>query len=65
MKSVLLRRRANRQYRGRAVLDPPRDLVPPHAFDEMAIGMRSHSSGLLYVPTETPVKSPAVIHPCR
>ena len=39
MKSVLLRRRANRQYRGCAVLDPPRDLVPTHAFDEMALGI--------------------------
>jgi hypothetical protein len=46
VKSVLFRRSANRQYRGRAVLDPPCDFVPTHAFDEMAIGMRSHSSGL-------------------
>ena len=44
VKSVLLRRRANRQYRGRAVMDPPRDFVPTHAFDEMAIcvSMRHH-----------------------
>ena len=39
MEAVLLGRGADRQYRHRAVTDAPRDFVPMHALDEMAIGV--------------------------
>ena len=66
VEAVLLGRGADRQDRHRAVTDAPRDFVPTHALDEMVIGVRSHSPRApLYEPTETSVKSPAVIQPCR
>ena len=46
VKAVLFGCGADRQYRGRAVLDAPRDFVPTHALDEMAIGIRRPSAGL-------------------
>jgi hypothetical protein len=66
VEAVLLGGGADRQYRHRAITDAPRDFVPMHALDEMAIGVYSHSpSAPLHEPTETSVKSPAVIQPCR
>ena len=66
VEAVLLGRGADRQYGDRAITDAPRDFVPRHALDEMAIGVYFHSPGApLYEPTETSVKSPAVIQPCR
>ena len=66
VEAVLLGGGADRQYCHRAVADAPRDFVPMHALDEMAIGVGFHSPGApLHEPTETSVKSPAVIQPCR
>jgi hypothetical protein len=66
MKAVLLGRGADRQDCHRAIAEAARDFVPVHALDEMAVGVYFHSPGApLYQPTETSVKSPAVIQPCR
>ena len=66
VEAVLLGCGADRQYCHRAITDAPRDFIPMHALDEMAIGVGSHSPGApLHEPTETSVKSPAVIQPCR
>jgi hypothetical protein len=66
VEAVLFGGGANRQYGRRAITDAPRDFVPMHALDEVAIGVYSHSpTAPLHEPTETSVKSPAVIQPCR
>src|SRR3954447_23343534 len=66
VKAMLFGRGADRQNRNRAVLDAPCDVVPMHALDEMVIGIHSHSPRApFYLPTETSVKSPEVIQPCR
>ena len=55
MKTVLLGRGADRQYRGRTVIDAPRDLVPHHALDEIAFGVRAHAfRPFYYAPTKHP-----------
>jgi hypothetical protein len=63
---VLLGCGADRQNGHRAIADAPRDFIPTHALDEMAVGIGFHLPGApVYEPTETSVKSPAVIQPCR
>ena len=64
MEAVLLGRGADRQYRGGAVADAPRNVVPHHALDKIAFGISAHASGLLYS-VETLVRIPEVIQPCR
>ena len=48
VEAVLLGCCADRQYRHRAISDAPRDFVPMHALDEMAIGVYPHSPSALF-----------------
>src|SRR5436305_397073 len=58
VEAVLLGCGADRQYCHRAIANAPRDFVPMHALDEVAIGVYFPSPGApLYEPTETSVKS--------
>jgi hypothetical protein len=47
VEAVLLGRGADRQYRRRPIADAPRDFIPTHTFDEMAVGIGSHLPGVL------------------
>ena len=65
MEAVLLGGGADRQYRGGAVADVPRDLVPHHALDKMRVRYPCPCVRAFAILSETAVRIPDVIQPCR